>query len=127
MTAQVKTDTTVVGLLSKVVDDATVKTVFGTPISEDGVMILPVARISAGGGGGSGSEPRDNGEEAGGTGGGIGLAAKPMGVYVIANGKVRWRPAVDLNKVIMGGQIVMAIGLFTLRAFLKARRHTKRR
>jgi threonine dehydrogenase-like Zn-dependent dehydrogenase len=32
-----------------------------------------------------------------------------------------WRPAVDLNKVIMGGQVVAIVALLTLRAVVKAR------
>jgi uncharacterized spore protein YtfJ len=126
MPEQAKTDAAVVDVLHKVIDNAAVGTVFGTPINQDGVTLLPVARVSAGGGGGNGNEPRDNGEEAGGSGGGMGVAAKPMGVYVIADGKVSWRPAVDVNKVIMGGQIVMAIALLTLRVYLKTRHRTHR-
>jgi hypothetical protein len=34
---------------------------------------------------------------------------------------VRWEPAFDLNRVILGGQIVVAVLLLTLRSILKAR------
>jgi uncharacterized spore protein YtfJ len=83
------------------------------------VTVLPVAKVSGGGGGGGGSAPDGTAE---GSGGGMGLAAKPLGVYILRNGKVQWRPALDLNKVILGGQIVAVIALFTIRAILKVRK-----
>ena len=115
MTQTTRNDTAVLDTIRDVVDHATAWTVFGAPISQDGVIVLPVAKISGGGGGGSGSGPAEDGREAGGTGGGLGLSAKALGVYVIRNGKVAWRPAVDVNKVILGGQIVAVIALLTIR------------
>ena len=85
-------------------------------IDQDGVTVLPVAKV--GGGGGTGSGPENAG---GGTGGGLGLSAKPLGVYVIKDGKVSWRPAVDVNKIVLGGQLVMATALLVVRAIIKAR------
>ncbi len=171
-------------VLRRAIDGATARTVFGEPVTHDGVMVIPVARVlSAGGGGGGGggsTKPRrpDDGEgsgvgsglgpgmgpgmgaasdldlpagledtgdglsdvdtslddlafgangaatgvdrAAGGTGAGLALAAHPMGVYVVRHGKVTWRPAVDVNKVILGGQIVGVVALITLRAFIRA-------
>jgi hypothetical protein len=34
---------------------------------------------------------------------------------------VMWRPAVDLNKVILGAQVVAVVALLTIRAVVKAR------
>ncbi|WP_454049054.1 hypothetical protein [Cellulomonas sp. Marseille-Q8402] len=34
---------------------------------------------------------------------------KPIGVYVISDDGVRWQPALDLNRVILGGQVVGAV------------------
>jgi len=62
----------------------------------------------------------------GGLGGGFGLMAKPLGVFVIKDGTVRWRPAIDVNKVILGGQIVAVTALLVVRAFIKARRPRRR-
>jgi uncharacterized spore protein YtfJ len=62
------------------------------------------------------------GHETGGTGGGVGVMAKPLGVYVIKNGDVKWRPAIDLNRVILGGQIVAITALIVIRALVKSRR-----
>jgi uncharacterized spore protein YtfJ len=97
--------------------------VFGNPIVQDGLTVLPVAKVSGGGGGGSGTGPASEGQETGGTGGGLGLSAKPLGVFVIKNGKVSWRPAIDVNKVILGGQVVAVAALLVVRALIKARKH----
>src|SRR4051812_23570952 len=61
--------------------------VFGEPHEQDGVTVIPAASVRGGGGGGGDKE--DNG------GGGFALMAKPAGAYVIKDGDVRWRPAVD--------------------------------
>jgi hypothetical protein len=34
-------------------------------------------------------------------------------VYVIKEGQAAWRPAVDVNKIIMGGQLVAITALLT--------------
>jgi uncharacterized spore protein YtfJ len=91
--------------------------VFGEPYEQDGVTIIPVAAVAGGAGGGSGSESQPNP----GAGGGFGVSARPVGVYLIKEGQVRWEPALDLNRVILGGQIVVAIVLLTLRSILTAR------
>ncbi|MEV7973129.1 hypothetical protein [Cellulomonas sp. NPDC089187] len=41
--------------------------------------------------------------------GGFGTHTRPVGVYVIRDGEVSWQPAFDLNRVILGGQIVGAL------------------
>jgi hypothetical protein len=43
-------------------------------------------------------------------------------VYVIEADNVRWQPAIDVNRVVLGGQIVAIIGLLVLRSFLRHRR-----
>jgi len=117
MQQQTNHATSVLETVREVVDSTATDKVFGSPISQDGITVVPVAKVSGGGGGGGGE---GNGNGAG-TGGGLGVSAKPLGVFVIKDGKVGWRPAVDLNKVIIGGQIVAVIALLVLRAFLKAR------
>lgn len=84
-------------------DAITVKKVFGDPVEKDGVTVIPAA--SVGGGGGGGGDTEGNG------GGGFGLAAKPAGAYVIKEGDVKWKPAVNANRLILGWQIVSALGL----------------
>ena len=110
-------NTGVLEILQGVIDGVRAGTVFGQPIEKDGVTVLPVARISGGGGGGKGQDA--GGREAEGAGGGLGLSARPVGVYVIRDGKVSWSPAVDVTRVILGGQLVGVVALLTLRALFK--------
>jgi uncharacterized spore protein YtfJ len=112
-------------LLAEVRDAMTVKRVFGEPIERDGVMVIPVANVMGGFGGGRG-DPRSEGN--GGVGAGFGVRATPAGVYVIDHGRVRWEPALNLNAVILGGQIVAIVMFLALRrlagAFLERRSTT---
>jgi uncharacterized spore protein YtfJ len=104
-------------ILANVRETMTVKRVFGEPIERDGLTVVPVARISGGGGGGGGEDDKGSG----GYGVGYGVNAHPAGVYVIKNGNVKWEPAIDLNKVILGGQILVIVALLVLRTILKSR------
>ncbi|NUT35854.1 MAG: sporulation protein [Hamadaea sp.] len=121
MTQTLSHETPVLETVRRVVENAGASRVFGEPVRQDGVTVIPVAKVSGGGGGGSGTGPAPEGQEAGGSGGGVGIAAKPVGVFIVRDGKVSWRPAVDINKIIMGGQIVLAVALLTVRAIVKAR------
>jgi len=73
-------------------DAMSVKRVFGDPIESEGVTLVPVAKVRGGGGGGGDAE--NNG------GGGFGLAARPVGAYVIKDGEVTWKPAVDASRIV---------------------------
>jgi uncharacterized spore protein YtfJ len=97
-------------------DAVTVRRVYGKPIERDGVTVIPAAAVQGGGGGGTGG-PGDSAY-----GSGWGMRARPVGAYVIRDGEVSWEPALDLGRVIVGGQIVAFIALVTLRTWLKSRR-----
>ncbi len=120
------TDTSVVQAIREMVENTTAEKVYGSPITQDGVTVLPVAKVSGGGGGGSGTGPGEEGHEAGGTGGGLGLTAKPLGVFVMKEGKVSWRPAIDVNKVILGGQAVAVAALVVAGMVIRSRRRKAR-
>jgi uncharacterized spore protein YtfJ len=94
-------------------DAITVRRVYGEPIEEAGVTIIPAAAVRGGGGGGGDSE--------GNGGGGFGVSARPIGAYVIRDGDVRWRPAVDVNRLMVGWQIVSALGVFALWRLVRRR------
>jgi len=57
----------------------------------------------------------------------LGVRAKPAGVFVIKDGDAAWRPALDVNRVILGGQLVAITAILTLRPillrWLASRRH----
>ena len=90
-----------------------VRRVFGEPIERDGALFIPAAKIRGGGGGGGDTE--------GNGGAGFGLTAKPAGIYVIRDGTATWQPALDLNRVILGGQILGIVALLVLRSILRRR------
>jgi uncharacterized spore protein YtfJ len=98
-------------------DSLTVRRVYGEPYERNGVTVIPAASVQGGGGGGSGDQP--DGKTGG--GGGFGLRARPVGAYVIRGEQVRWEPAFDLNRAILGGQLVALVGLLVLRSIQRRR------
>ncbi|HEX6140320.1 MAG TPA: spore germination protein GerW family protein [Candidatus Limnocylindria bacterium] len=90
----------------------TVKRVYGEPIQHNGLTVIPVADVRGGGGGGGAGT--DNG------GAGFGLMARPVGVYVVRDGDVRWEPALDVTRVATMGMLTGIVGLLVLRSVVKA-------
>ena len=99
-------------------DALTVKRVFGEPYEKNGVTMIPVARVQGGAGGGGGEGPEGQGK---GSGSGFGMSARPVGAFLIRGDEMTWRPAVDLNRIVLGGQIVAVVALLTVRTIVKAR------
>jgi uncharacterized spore protein YtfJ len=95
-------------------DALTARRVYGDPIERDGTMFLPAATVRGGGGGG--------GDQAGNGGGGFGVMAHPAGVYEIRDGQATWKPAIDVNRLALGGQIVAIVALLVLRSIVRSRR-----
>jgi uncharacterized spore protein YtfJ len=118
---QASRDTDVFAGLRDIVDNADAGKVFAAPITQDGTIVLPVAKVGGGGGGGGGTGQADDGGSAKGTGGGFGMSARPLGVYVLRDGKVTWLPAVDVNKIVVGAQVVVVAGMLLARALLRPR------
>ena len=95
-------------ILSGARDAISVRRVYGDPIERDGVVVIPAA--SVGGGGGGGGDNEDNG------GGGFGLRARPVGAYVIKDGEVTWKPAVDPGRLtVVAGILALALWSFARR------------
>ncbi|WP_043620179.1 spore germination protein GerW family protein [Nonomuraea candida] len=114
----------IMALVEQSKDAATVKRVFGEPIQHGDVVVIPVARVAQGGGGGQSQGKGEKGEE-GANGGGFGFGATPAGVFVLKDGDALWRPAIDVNRIVVGGQIVVVVLLLTLRTILKKRRRKR--
>ena len=93
-------------------DVVTVRRVYGEPYQEEGVTVIPAAHVMGGGGGGGDTE--------GNGGAGFGVVARPAGAWIIKDGEVRWRPALDLNRVILGGQVLGIVALLVARSIVKA-------
>jgi uncharacterized spore protein YtfJ len=109
-------------VITQAKDTLTVKRVFGDPYERNGVTVIPAAKVQGGAGGGDGEGPEGTGR---GSGSGFGLSARPAGAFLVRGDEVVWRSAVDLNKVILGGQVVAVVALLTIRAILKARAASK--
>lgn len=87
-------------------DLVTVRRVFGEAYEVGDTTIIPVAKVGGGTGGGGGE---DAGDGSGGFGGGFGVGAAPVGVYEVRDGAAEWKPAIDVNRLARGGQILAAI------------------
>lgn len=119
--------------IEKMVDRLGVNAVFGEPVQEGGVTVVPVAEVRFGFGYGYGSgQDRGEGEEAGstkseGSGGGSGAAgrASAKGYVRISAGEVRFEPLVDVTRVALAGIALAAWSVFwigrTLRALGRSR------
>lgn len=106
----------VLSRLDAVKDTMNVQRAFGEPYQIDGVTVIPVAKVGGGGGGGGGEGNQPN-QPASGTGAGMGfgVGVKPLGVYVVKDGRVTWQPALDVMRLVLGGQLVMLGALLVLR------------
>ena len=113
----------VIELAEHAQDAATIKRVFGEPVVAEGITVIPVARVAGGGGAGTGKQL--DGKPGEGAGGGYGITAIPAGVFVVKEGKVRWQPAIDVNRVILGGQLVAVALLLTIRSIARRRRSAR--
>jgi uncharacterized spore protein YtfJ len=117
-------------VLNQARDAMTVKRVFGDPYEKDGVTVIPVANVmggaGAGGGTGAGARPASAGEEAVGEGAadsgyglGYGLRATPAGAYVIKDGEVEWKPALDMNRLTLQRAGVLILALLVIRSIVR--------
>ena len=92
-------------VLSAANDAITVKRVYAEPYEKEGLTVIPAAMVSGGAGGGSGHD--ETGQDGG--GGGFGMSGRPAGAFVIKDGQVDWRPALDPNRIVtMVGLAVIA-------------------
>ena len=89
--------------ISQTRDAMTVKRVFGDAYEKDGLTIIPAAFVAGGGGGG--------GDDQGNGGGGFGMVAFPVGAYVIKNGDVSWRPALNVNLLVLAGLATLRVAI----------------
>jgi uncharacterized spore protein YtfJ len=105
-----------VRILEQVKDVVSGSTVFAQPLEKDGLTVIPAMKVRGGGGGG-----QDHGDDTAAGGGGLGLDARPAGAFVVNGSEVSWIPAVDVNRIIFGAQLVVIIALISWRSVAKAR------
>jgi uncharacterized spore protein YtfJ len=84
-------------------DMMSARQVFGEPVERDGVTAIPAATVIGGGGGGGGEQPSKDGEAGpqSGVGMGFGGLMWPAGAFEISEGRVTWRPAIDVTRVLV--------------------------
>jgi uncharacterized spore protein YtfJ len=99
-------------LLGGVRDALRAQMVFGEAIERDGATVIPAAVVRGGGGGGGDNE--HNG------GGGFGVNARPAGAFVIRDGDVEWRPAIDVDRTVRAA-LAALVGLVMVRTVLGRR------
>ena len=76
--------------------------VYGDPYEKNGLTVIPAAIVS----GVAGGTPVDQaGDDAAGERG-FGVMARPSGAWIIRGDELSWKPAVDVNRIVLGGQII---------------------
>lgn len=106
-------------------DNARAEVVFGDPVTQDGVTVIPVAKVrwGFGGGAGAGSDDGKDGEDYGeGGGGGGGVSATPIGYIEISNGRAEYRAIRDIPGMwpaLLGGAVAFWIALRALRGLFR--------
>ncbi len=128
------------GTLSRFLDVANVNRVYGEPIREDEVTIIPTAEVIAGlgfgMGFGTGSGPAEEEKErsdessiasggGGGGGGGGKTFSRPVAVVVISHDNVYVEPVVDITKVALATITAAGFMMATLLGFLSPQRMLK--
>lgn len=88
-------------------DAMTAGRVFGEPVERDGVTVIPAAAVRGCGCRCGGADSGDRG--------GFGIKARPAGSFVIRDGEVTWKPALDLGRLLTGVAVLTAIALLCRR------------
>jgi hypothetical protein len=79
--------------LDSIVPDPAAAHVYGQPYQlEDGVTVVPVAKV--------------RGRTKGATDTDLRLAANPVGVFVVKKGEAAWVPAVDSTRIALMGELI---------------------
>jgi hypothetical protein len=95
--------------------------VFGEPVERDGVTVIPAATVIGGGGGGGGSGSgegdADGGEPTTGAGMGFAMVGWASGAFEIREGRVTWRPTLDVTRILLAALgVALAGGLAIIAA-----------
>jgi len=113
--------------LQQVVADArdivTARRVYGEPYEKNGLTVIPAASVRGAVGGGTGQ----HGEEDAGIGGGFGVTARPVGAWVIRGEEAIWQPAIDVNRIVAGGQLVALAAMLVVGRVMAGHRPRRRR
>ena len=97
--------------IEQLADLVSARRVFAKPVEGNGATVIPAAIVVGGGGGGDSAGDQ-------GSGAGFGVWAFPVGAYVVRDGRVRWKPAIDVNWLVL-------LALLALRIVLRHVRETR--
>ena len=106
----------------RVQSTASVKTIYGEPISAEGKTIIPVAKVVYGFGAGGGSqsalpaaEDGDKPLQAVGGGGGGGVSVTPLGFIEVTASETRFVSFEERRRIVRALVLGTALGIFLLR------------
>ena len=109
-------------LKESILSQASVKAIYGEPISAHGKTVLPVAKIMYGYGAGAGTGGvGDSSARGEGGGGGGGVRAVPVGVIEVCEQQTRFVPISDRKK--LTGAVLAGIGIGMWLGWRRLRRH----
>jgi uncharacterized spore protein YtfJ len=99
-------------LKESILGQASVKTIYGDPITAQGKTVIPVAKIMYGLGAGAGTGGVGNSSAQGeGGGGGGGVRAIPVGVIVVSDQETRFIPITSRKKLSAAVLIGICFGI----------------
>lgn len=108
-------------ITERIQDTASVRTVYGDPITAEGKTIIPVARVRYGFGGGGCSKGEDSMVEEAqrarrlGGGGGGGASVSPVGIIEITAGETRFISFEEPWNIIRAALIGLVVGMVLFR------------
>ena len=109
-------DVAIRDVLAKAQEAIHVERVYGTTYEKDGATIIPAASVRGAGGGGGGGGSDAEGARGEGEGGGFGVSARPVGAFVLKDGDVTWKPAIDVTRmVVVSGLVAISYSFFRWR------------
>jgi len=101
-------DLDVKAIIEKVGQNLNVARAFGPPVERDGTLVIPVAFVA--GGGGTGRQPESKtADPKAQDGAGFGGVVYPVGVYLVRQGEVRFKPSWDANLLALLGFLFVSM------------------
>lgn len=108
-------------VLMRLVEGASVRSIYGEPVTAGGITIVPVARVAYGFGGGQGTGPaRGESTRFGeGSGGGGGFTGQPVGYIEIGPGMARFVPIGDKKRLAAALALGIVVGMMLRRSLAR--------
>jgi uncharacterized spore protein YtfJ len=129
------------GQVDEMIRRMNAKAVFGEPIQQGSLTLIPVASVTYGFGSGQGygrgtpkqgkegapeaGQEGDQGEGAG-AGGGAGGMARPLGYIKIDENGAKWEPTMNMTLVSLGGMLMVAWNVFWVMKMIRETTAAKR-